>query len=215
MASSEFPKEVPTDPTLPSSSAAGGEDAAPPSKKGAKKAEAKAKKEAEKARKAAERETAAAAQASAASEDLAKDNYGGVESGVFSKIDGEDTELRNIGEDLVDKTIVVRAYLQNSRAQGAKMVFVELREEGNWAVQGVLAASADGKGVSKQMVKWVAGLNLESFVEVRSLLESIQSRGPNNVSRLLDHCSVLLKLSGRSKANYPFFAGRGGCEEAA
>jgi len=166
MASSEPPKEVPTDPAL-----AGGEDAAQPSKKGAKKAEAKAKKEAEKARKAAEREAAAAAQASSASEDLAKENYGIVVQGVFSKIPGEDTELQNISEEHVDKMIKVRGFIQNSRAQGAKMVFVELRTRGNWAVQGIVAASADGKGVSKQMVKWVIGVNLESFVEVEAVVK--------------------------------------------
>jgi len=165
---SEQPKEVPTDPAL-TPATAGGEDPAAPSKKGAKKAEAKAKKEAEKARKAAEREAAAAASSSAAAEDLAKDNYGSTyRSG---QIEAPITHLRELGEEHVDKTIKLRAWIQNSRAQGAKMCFVELREEGNWTVQGVLAASADGKGVSKQMVKWVVGVKLESFVVVEAVVK--------------------------------------------
>lgn len=59
------------------------------------------------------------------------------------------------------------------------MAFVELREEGNWAVQGVLAASADGRGVSRQMVKWVLGVKLESYVVVEAVvrrpLEAVKS----------------------------------------
>ncbi|KAG6029793.1 hypothetical protein E4U41_000280 [Claviceps citrina] len=55
--------------------------------------------------------------------------------------------------------------------QGAKMAFVELREERDWAIQGVVAASPDGRPVSKQMVKWIGGLTLESFVLVEGRLE--------------------------------------------
>ena len=51
------------------------------------------------------------------------------------------------------------------------MAFVELREEGNWTVQGVVAASAEGKPVSKQMVKWIGGLKLESFVVVEATVQ--------------------------------------------
>ncbi|TVY30327.1 Aspartate--tRNA ligase, cytoplasmic [Lachnellula hyalina] len=165
MSSSEPAKEVPTDPAI---APGGGEDAAP-SKKGAKKAEAKAKKEAEKARKAAEREAAAAAQSSAAAEDLAKENYGS--SLPSTKISAPYIHLRDIAEEHVDKVVQLQAWVQNSRAQGGKMMFVELREEGNWAVQGVVAATADGKGVSKQMVKWVGGVSLESFVLVEATVK--------------------------------------------
>ncbi|KAI1323953.1 aspartyl-tRNA synthetase [Xylariaceae sp. FL0255] len=52
--------------------------------------------------------------------------------------------------------------------QGAKMAFVELREERNWSIQGVIAASPEGTPVSKQMVKWVGALRLESFVLVEA-----------------------------------------------
>ncbi|KAI1261587.1 aspartyl-tRNA synthetase [Xylariaceae sp. FL1019] len=138
------------------------------SKKGAKKAEAKAKKEAEKARKAAEREAAAAAQKAAGggNEDLAKENYGDVKPST--KVDAERVQLKKLGEEHMDKTIKLRAWIQNARMQGAKMAFIELREERDWTIQGVIAASAEGTPVSKQMVKWVGALRLESFVLVEA-----------------------------------------------
>lgn len=139
------------------------------SKKGAKKAEAKAKKEAEKARKAAEREAAAASSSAASTEDLAKENYGDIT--LTTKLGAETVHLRGLGETHVGKTIKIRAWIQNARMQGAKMAFVELREEGNWTVQGVVAASAEGTPVSKQMVKWIGGLKLESFVLVEASVQ--------------------------------------------
>lgn len=167
-------KETEIPPPVPSSStdateAAAGEDPSAPSKKGAKKAEAKAKKEAEKARKAAEREAQAAATSAAASEDLAKENYGDITH--TTKLGAENVHLREIGEEHVGKDIKVRAWIQNSRAQGAKMAFVELREEGSWTVQGVVAVNPEGKPVSKQMVKWVLGLKNESFIAVEATVQ--------------------------------------------
>lgn len=168
---SEQPAETPTNPANPPPSTEAGpsDEAAAPSKKGAKKAEAKAKKEAEKARKAAEREAAAAASAAVAAEDHAKDNYGDISKD--KKIDADKVHLRDLGEEHVGKSVKLRAWIQNSRMQGAKMAFVELREEGNWTVQGVVAASAEGKPVSRQMVKWIGALNLESFVAIEATVQ--------------------------------------------
>jgi hypothetical protein len=141
------------------------------SKKGAKKAEAKAKKEAEKARKAAEREAAAASSsAGAAAEDLAKENYGDIKTATGLP-KGAFTKLAEIGEKHIGQTIKLRGYIQNSRMQGAKMAFIELREMGSWAIQGVVAASAEGKPVSKQMVKWIGGIKLESYVVVEATVQ--------------------------------------------
>ncbi|KAK0111129.1 hypothetical protein ONS95_001505 [Cadophora gregata] len=186
------PKDTsaPTDPTITTSTSAAAPppppaEGAEPSKKGAKKAEAKAKKEAEKARKAAEREALAAATSAASSIDHAKDNYGHITH--TTKLASPIVHLRDLGEDDVGKTVRVRAWIQNARMQGAKMAFVELREEGSWTVQGVVAATAeekkkDGDGeegkeggsegvVSKQMVKWIGGLKLESFVVVEASVQ--------------------------------------------
>lgn len=164
--------EAPVDPAQASGAVppADGESPAQ-SKKGAKKAEAKAKKEAEKARKAAEREAAAAAQkaASGGNEDLAKDNYGDIHH--TTRVAAEKVQLKNLGDEHVGKTVKLRAWIQNARMQGAKMAFVELREERNWTIQGVVSASVEGKPVSKQMVKWVGALRLESFVLVEATVQ--------------------------------------------
>lgn len=146
------------------------------SKKGAKKAEAKAKKEAEKARKAAEREASAALESANSNEDKAKQNYGCIKNSL--KITSRPIHLRDLTNDHVGSTFKLRAWIQNARMQGAKMAFLELREEGSWTVQGVVAANSEGT-VSKQMVKWIGGLKLESFVqieaEVKKPLEPVKS----------------------------------------
>ncbi|TGJ79158.1 hypothetical protein E0Z10_g9615 [Xylaria hypoxylon] len=160
--------EPPQDPAAAEQAAADGEAPAQ-SKKGAKKAEAKAKKEAEKARKAAEREAAAAAAKKNEDVDLAKDNYGDI--APSTKVDAERVQLKNLGEGQLDKTIKLRAWIQNARMQGAKMAFVELREERSWSIQGVIAASPEGTPVSKQMAKWVGGISLESFVLVEAIVK--------------------------------------------
>ena len=141
---------VPTDPAVaPTPTPATGStsaEGAEVSKKGAKKAEAKAKKEAEKARKAAEREALAASSSAAASIDNAKDNYGQISH--TTKIPANIAHLRDLGEEHVGKTVKVRAWIQNARMQGAKMAFVELREEGNWTVRRIEWIGAnDNKGV--------------------------------------------------------------------
>ncbi|ROT35353.1 aspartyl-tRNA synthetase [Sodiomyces alkalinus F11] len=169
-AAAASPSNNPSPPTGDNGGDAGGEKQ---SKKGAKKAEAKAKKEAEKARKAAEREAAEAARkaagGAAGGEDLAKDNYG--DPNHTTKVEAERVHLRDLGEEHVGKSVKVRGWVQNSRMQGAKMCFVELREERNWAVQGVITASAEGKPVSRPMVKWVGALPLESFVLVEATVQ--------------------------------------------
>lgn len=158
-----------------SSSIPPAEGAAAQSKKGAKKAEAKAKKEAEKARKAAEREAQLAAQkaaAAAADVDNAKDSYGDITP--HTTVAAERFHIRDLNESHVGKTIKLRAWIQNARMQGAKMAFVELREELGWTVQGVVAATKPEETenpISKQMVKWVGALRLESFVLVEAVVE--------------------------------------------
>ncbi len=165
---------IPIDPAMkpststaaePSTSAEGEQ-----SKKGAKKAEAKAKKEAEKARKAAEREAAAKAAGGSASssDDLAKDNYGDLPPNWASK--AERIRLEELNEGQVGKLVRVRGSLQNSRMQGAKIAFLQLGKGGE-SIQCVLAVSAEGKPVSRQMVKWAGGLKLESIVMAEAVVE--------------------------------------------
>jgi aspartyl-tRNA synthetase len=167
--------KIPQDPAMPAGEAppteAGGAEGGEQSKKGAKKAEAKAKKEAEKARKAAEREAAAkqAGGAAGGGEDLAKDNYGDLPKKFTSE--AERIRLEDITEKHVGKLVKIRGSLQNSRMQGAKIAFIELGKGGE-TIQGVMAVSAEGKPVSRQMVKWTGSVKLESCILVEALVQS-------------------------------------------
>jgi aspartyl-tRNA synthetase len=142
------------------------------SKKGAKKAEAKAKKEAEKARKAAEREAAEAAKKAAggdAGEDLAKDNYGPITPSTA--LAAPVVKLSDISEEHVGKSIQVSGWVQRTRMQGVKMCFIEFRANRGWTVQGVIAASGEGKPVSRPMVKWIGSVSPESYVLIEATVQ--------------------------------------------
>ncbi len=109
-------------------------------------------------------------------EDPAKDNYGQV---IALSADAEEINLKSLEEKHVGKVIILRAWVQNVRLQSAKMAFMELREEGNWAIQGLLQVTTNPEGeekkdahvVSRQMVKWVGALNPESFVAVEATVQ--------------------------------------------
>ncbi|KAK4031265.1 hypothetical protein C8A01DRAFT_51591 [Parachaetomium inaequale] len=98
--------------------------------------------------------------------DFAKDNYS--DSLFPREIKSTLTHLRDIGEQHVDSSVKVRAWIQNTQMQGKKMAFVELREEGSWSIQGLVVAGTD---VSREIVKWVGSLNLESFVSVEATVK--------------------------------------------
>ncbi|KAM7201984.1 aspartyl-tRNA synthetase [Rhypophila sp. PSN 637] len=59
------------------------------------------------------------------------------------------------------------------------MGFLELRKGANWSIQGIVMASEEEPIVSRPMVKWVMGINPESFVaveaKVKRPLEPIKS----------------------------------------
>lgn len=170
-----------------------------PSKKAAKKAEAKAKKEALKAQRAAER-VAVASTSNEPEEDPSKDYYGAATPALLNSFssDAEDVSLKSINESHVGKKVVIRAWLQNTRMQGAKMAFVELREEGNWAIQGIVSATGDAKEgdaapvISKRMVKWVGAVNPESFVTVEATVE--KPFAPVKSCRVTDYELHITKL---------------------
>ena len=161
-------------PSKPPAADAPAGDAPAQSKKAAKKAEARAKKEAEKARRAADREAQLAAQkatAAAADVDSAKGKYGDVTP--HTHVQAERVHVRNMSAADEGKVIKLRAWVQRSRMQGAKMAFLELREERNWTVQAVIAATKPEEtqnAVSKHMVRWVGSLRLESFILVEAVM---------------------------------------------
>lgn len=69
------------------------------------------------------------------------------------------------------QTVLLRARVQTSRAQGSKMVFLNLRQRTD-SVQALLSVAPEK--VSKQMAKWAAGLQIESIV----LAEGVVKKSP-------------------------------------
>ncbi|QPC71910.1 hypothetical protein HYE68_002662 [Fusarium pseudograminearum] len=183
-------------PVVPEEGAPPAEGEAGPSKKALKKAEAKAKKEALKAQRASEHAATQAAAKMSLEDDPAKDSYGNkqVTSESFSS-DAQEVEIRNLDESYDGKTVIVRAWLQNSRVQSAKMGFVELRKGGNWDIQGVIMASDKEPVVSKPMVKFVTSISPESFVVVQAVvkkpLEPVKSCRVSTLELHINKCYVL------------------------
>ncbi|KIW99715.1 aspartate-tRNA(Asn) ligase [Rhinocladiella mackenziei CBS 650.93] len=129
-----------------------------PSKNALKKAQKEAEKAAKKAAAKKTDEEKRAAQQAQESEDTAKDNYG-----KLPKHDVEITHLKKLDEEYVDKEVTVITRIHNSRSQSAKLAFLMLRQQGK-TIQAVVAA--DGDSVSRQMVKWSSGINVNSIVRV-------------------------------------------------
>ena len=80
------------------------------------------------------------------------------------------------------QTVLIRARVQTTRAQGNKLVFLNLRQRMH-SVQAVVAVAPET--VSKQMAKWVANLADESIVLVEGLVKkspiTIQGASVNDV----------------------------------
>ncbi len=66
------------------------------------------------------------------------------------------------------ETVLFRARVQTSRAQGNKMVFLNLRQRTD-SVQALVTVTPEK--ISKQMVKWTAGLADESIVLVEGVVK--------------------------------------------
>lgn len=149
-----------------------GEDGQPLSKKALKKLE----KEKEKARKKAEREEQLAKEKAEreakAANDPAKENYGKLPMINSSyktgntRVNIKDLSAANDGEE-----VVFRARAHTSRQQGATMAFITLRQQDN-LIQALI--KANGESISKQMVKWVGSINLESIVVVHGVVRKVE-----------------------------------------
>ncbi|MCO5609653.1 hypothetical protein L7F22_063883 [Adiantum nelumboides] len=68
------------------------------------------------------------------------------------------------------KEVVFTARIQTSRSPSARLVFLTLRNRFD-CVQAVLAQTPEK--VSKQMVKWAAGLEAETIVEVQGIVSKV------------------------------------------
>ncbi|KAI0274655.1 hypothetical protein BC834DRAFT_946323 [Gloeopeniophorella convolvens] len=144
-------------------------------KKRAKAAE-KEKKAAEKAAKVAEQlREKAAAEEREAQLDFAVEFYGKLPLNQSQSRPGiKRHQITSLSSDLDGQTVVIRARVHTLRAQGNKMVFINLRQRTD-SVQAILTVE-EGK-VSKLMVKWAAGLADESIV----LVEGIVKKSPEEI----------------------------------
>lgn len=138
------------------------------SKKAAKKEAAKQ----EKLRRRQEAALASSAQSlSVEEDDPLSANYGDVPlRELQSKVaaDLRDwTEVGALTEALKDQHVLVRGRAQAIRAVGKNMAFLVLRERG-FTVQCVVTVQPDA--VSRQMVRYAAGLSRESIIDVEGLV---------------------------------------------
>ncbi|KAK7058916.1 aspartate--tRNA ligase dps1 [Paramarasmius palmivorus] len=165
-------------------------------KKRAKQAE-KEKKAAEKAAK----EQELAAQRAAAEVDFAKDFYGPLPLHQSQSRPGKPRVQISSLSSRDGETVLFRARVHTSRAQGNKMVFLNLRQRTD-SVQALLIVTPEK--VSKQMVKWAASLADESIVLVEGIVkktpEPIKSASVEDVEV---HVSQLHLISGLD-ARLPF-----------
>jgi aspartyl-tRNA synthetase len=81
------------------------------------------------------------------------------------------TDISTLSASSAGEIITFRARVQNSRAQGAKMVFFAFRQgPGGHTIQGLLSQKPEK--VSKQMVKWAQGVTSESIVIVTGQVQA-------------------------------------------
>lgn len=80
------------------------------------------------------------------------------------------TDISALNAGRAGEHVIFRARVQNSRAQGAKMVFFTFRQEGGKTVQGLLSQKPEK--VSKQMVKWAQSVTNESIVLVEGAVQA-------------------------------------------
>ncbi|PGG95322.1 aspartate-tRNA(Asn) ligase [Polytolypa hystricis UAMH7299] len=139
--------------------AAGGE--APLSKNALKKL-AKDKAKAEKAAQRAAQEQAAAQQAAAS--DTAKHLYGLRPS---TEATVETINFTQLTEEQYEKEVTVVARVDSVRLQSAKLVFCGLRQQGK-KLQTLISAT---EPISRQMVKWTGGININSVVQVTGVVK--------------------------------------------
>lgn len=88
------------------------------------------------------------------------------------------------------------------------MAFNQLREERSSTKQGVVIASPTGTPVRRQMVKWVRGLQLESFVSAEGTIQRVHV--PIKSCQITDYEILLTKVfcqaRGREKLGLSFAA---------
>ncbi|KAJ7925843.1 hypothetical protein B0H13DRAFT_2566653 [Mycena leptocephala] len=96
------------------------------------------------------------------------------------------------------ETVLFRARVQTSRAQGNKMVFLNLRQRSD-SVQALVTVAPEK--VSKQMVRWTTGLADESIVLVQGIVrkspEPIKSASVQDVEVHVSQVHLISGIDGR------------------
>ncbi|ESK87893.1 aspartate-trna ligase [Moniliophthora roreri MCA 2997] len=158
-------------------------------------------KEAEKAKKAAEKaakQQEIAAQQAAAEVDFAQDFYGALPLHQSQSRPGRTRVQISSLSSRDGETVLFRARVHTSRAQGNKMVFLNLRQRTD-SVQALLIVTPEK--VSKQMVKWAASLADESIVLVEGVVkktpEPIKSASVEDVEVHVSQLHLISGLDGR------------------
>ncbi|CAL5872688.1 uncharacterized protein PFLUO_LOCUS6955 [Penicillium psychrofluorescens] len=135
------------------------------SKNASKNALKKAAKDKAKAEKAAARAAQEKAQAAAQdANDTAKHLYGPIPptEDVLPSI-----RFADLTDDHYEKEVTVVARVDNARVQSAKLAFLMLRQQGQ-KVQAVIAAA---EPISRQMIKYTGGLNVNSIIQVTGIVK--------------------------------------------
>lgn len=140
------------------------EDSKSVSKKAAKKEAAKQEKLRRKQEAAL---TAAASSISVEEEDPLSGSYGDAPLSELESMSEDEikkwTEVGSLTAELSGKSVLISGRAQTIRAVGKNMAFVVVREKG-FTVQCVVTVQPEV--VSRQMVKYVAGLSRESIVDI-------------------------------------------------
>ena len=133
-----------------------------------KNAQKKAAKEKEKAEKAALREEKERKERELVSaSDTSKHLYGNISPSFFQSQSTADLSTLDNAKD--GQEVTVDARIHNTRIQSAKLAFLVLRN-GPYTIQAVVGEGGPNN-ISRQMVKWSAGVNVESLVRLSGLTQ--------------------------------------------
>lgn len=167
--------------------------------KRAAKAAAKAKKEAEKAAKRAERERREREKAERLA-GVGQDNFGDAKIIQSQTVtDKKWVPVETLKPALAGKKVLVRGYLQTSRAVG-KGVFVLLRST-LYTVQGV---AFQNKEISQGMIKYIAGLPVESVVDMEGTVTVPENPVESATQKMVEISITSLHCVSKAKQALPF-----------
>lgn len=106
------------------------------------------------------------------------------------------TEISDLKEDKKGQTVLIRGHLQLTRAVG-KGAFALIRST-LYSVQGVCFED-ESKGISKEMIKYIAGLPVESVVDVKGVVSvpdaPVESATQKQVELQITHFHCINKVS--------------------